>query len=256
MFVRWITAFVDRPPDGFDEVAQFWCRASGSSLSAWRGDDGEFATLVPLDGADAHLRIQRTASGTSGSHLDLHVDDVAAGAEECAGLGARIVADRGRYVVVATPGGMPFCVVPHCAEPARQRPVALPSPTRADAPTTLVDQCCIDADADVFDAEVRFWSAVTGWSVTSSSASEFTPLERPPAMPLRLLLQRRAVASGPTTCHLDLASDDVPAAVAAHEGFGASVIDPRPLWTVMADPTGTTYCLTSRSPDSGLLAPR
>ncbi|MEZ5247489.1 MAG: VOC family protein [Acidimicrobiales bacterium] len=242
MEVRWITAFVDRGPDRFDPTVEFWSVISGTSVSAWRGSDTEFATLLPSDGSDAHLRLQRTRGGSSGSHIDLHVADVRAGAEECVGSGAATLDDNGDFVVLASPGGMPFCIVGHHGEEHRQRPVV----SAPGGAATLVDQVSIDCDPDVFDDEVRFWSSITGWPPLPARAGEFVPLDRPAALPLRIMLQRRAQALGPTSCHLDLACDDVAAAVDQHVGFGAALIARHDRWTVMADPSGVAYCLTSR----------
>jgi len=81
-------------------------------------------------------------------------------------------------------------------------------------------------------------------------------LERPDGQPFRFLLQRRGAddAGRPTVCHLDLACDDIPNAVAAHVTLGASVVAPFRWWTVMADPAGVEYCLTCRDPDTGVPA--
>lgn len=247
--VCWITAFIDRCGDRVAGTVDFWCAVCGCSLSPWRGDDGEFATLAPVEGADAHLRVQRT-SGTAGSHIDLHVTDVRAGVDDCVSHGAEVIADHGGYVVLSTPGDMPFCVVAHHGERRRQAPVALAE----GQGTTIVDQVCIDADPQVFDDELRFWSAITGWRPVASRSPEFTPLDRPSTMPLRLMLQRRSRPSGTTGCHLDFACDDVEAAVAAHQNLGASVVSVHHDWTVMTDPSGTEYCLTRRRPAARILA--
>jgi hypothetical protein len=74
-------------------------------------------------------------------------------------------------------------------------------------------------------------------------------------MPLRVMLQRCDGPSGATRCHLDLACDDVPAAVQEHQALGASVVAALHYWTVMADPSGTEYCLTRRRPATGSLPP-
>ncbi len=209
-----------------------------------------FATLLPNDGADAHVRIQRTKSATSGSHIDLHVTNVDAGADEAVRCGARMLADHGKYVVLTTPSGMAFCVVAHHGERTRQGPVTVGTCATA----TLIDQVSVDVDADGFVDEVRFWSELTGWLPPDARSSEFVPLDRPQGMPLRVMLQRRARASGTTTCHVDLACDDVAAAVVAHEALGGTVVAIHRLWTVMADPAGTEYCLTSRHPSTGTLS--
>lgn len=236
--------------DGFDANAEFWSAITGSSLSVRRGGADEFATLLPLDGSDAHLRVQRTGSGWSGSHIDLHVADVRAAAAECVGCGARIVSDNGGYVVLETPGGMAFCLVAHHGEHNRQRPVAsAPSGT-----PTLVDQVSIDCDPDLFDDEIRFWSSITGWPPLAARAPEFVPLDRPAVMPLRIMLQRRSQPIGSTSCHLDLACDNVAGVADDHCDRGASAIEHHEYWTVMADPSGVAYCITARRPSTGQLA--
>ena len=250
--VRWITAFVDRGPNRFEATAEFWSVISGSSLSAWPGGNDEFATLLPSDGSDAHLRLQRTRLGSSGSHIDLHVTDVRTSAEECVGFGATVVTDNGGFVGLATPGGMAFWVVAHHGEHHRQRPVV----SASGGATTLVDQVTIDCDPDLFDDEVRFWSSITGWSPLATQAPDFVPLGRPVAMPLRVMLQRRSQAVGRTSCHLDLACDDVVAAVDEHDERGASHVERHDYWAVMADPSGATYCLTARQPCTGQLPPQ
>jgi hypothetical protein len=248
--VRWITAFVDRPEASFEATVRFWYAISGSSLSPWRGVDAEFATLLPNDAADAHVRIQRTQSATSGSHIDLHVSNVDAGAEDAVRCGARVLADHGSYVVLTTPSGMMFCVVAHHGERTRQGPVAVGT----SAATTVIDQVVVDVDADGFDDEVRFWSELTGWLPLDARSSEFIPLDRPQGMPLRVMVQRRNRAAGTTTCHVDLACENVAAAVTVHQALGGTVVAVHHLWTVMADPAGTEYCLTSRQPSTGTLS--
>ncbi len=250
MDVSWITVFIDRPDETFDATAGFWAAISDSSLSPSRGVDDEFATLLPNDGADAHVRIQRTQSVTSGSHLDLHVSNVGAGADEAVRCGARVLANHGDYVVLTTPSGMVFCVVAHHGERTRQGPVAVGT----SAATTLIDQVVVDVDADGFDDEVRFWSELTGWLPLDARSSEFIPLDRPQGMPLRVMVQRRDRAWGTTTCHVDLACENVAAAVTDHQALGGTVVAVHHLWTVMADPAGTEYCLTSRQPSTGTLA--
>jgi hypothetical protein len=70
---RWLTLFLDFPGHSFDGGVAFWREVTSSELSPFRGEAGEFATLLPPD-ADAYLRVQRTADGSGGCHLDLHVD--------------------------------------------------------------------------------------------------------------------------------------------------------------------------------------
>ena len=248
--IGWTTAFVDRPADSFASVRTFWQRVTGTAMSEVRGERGEFSTFLAT-GADACLRLQRVEHGPGGTHLDLHVDDVGASAAAVERLGATRVADLGGVVVVRSPGGLTFCLVAHHGASTRPRPVGRPGAR------TIVDQVCIDIAPDRFDAESDFWAAVTGWELTEGRETEYRLLERPPSMPFRLLLQRRGDRDRwrDAGCHLDLACDDIELAARAHAELGAAVVERFSWWTVMADPAGVRYCLTARSPDTGLPAP-
>ena len=76
----------------------------------------------------------------------------------------------------------------------------------------------------------------------------------------KLLLLADAVKSGsPVTLDKALASLDktpfdffVPAVRAWHEELGARFVAEGRCWTVMHDPAGGIYCLTPRSPETGL----
>lgn len=249
--VDWVTAFIDRPAAAFAETEAFWCAVNAATVSARRGEHAEFATLVPADG-DAFVRIQRTGDGSAGSHLDLHVADVAAGAAQAVELGATVVADDDGLVVLRSPGGLPFCIVRHHGESVRPSPTVLP-----DGGRTLLDQVSIDAAPERFDDERSFWSTLTEWRVFGARRREFTALYRPDAMPIRILLQRRGddATGDATTCHLDLASDDADSAAAHHVALGAELVERHRYWNVMSDPSGAVYCITRRDPDTGMLPP-
>lgn len=241
-----MTAFVDRPAESFESTKAFWQAVTETTLSASRGEVDQFATLVPAAG-DAYLRLQRVQDGRGGSHLDLHVDDVGAAAEEAIGLGATQVADLGGVVVLRSPGGLVFCCVAHHGE------AVPPPPVIVDGARAVVDQLSIDVAPDRFDLEYEFWATLTGWQTQAPRSGEFRALGRPSGMPLRLLFQRRGPADAglDATCHLDLACDDLAVTEQSHVAFGATVSAHR-WWTVMADPAGIEYCLTPRSPDTGL----
>ncbi len=245
MTVSWITAFLDLPAPAFDASVAFWRAATGSSISASRGERGEFATLLPSTG-DAHLRVQRTEDGPPGVHLDLHTDDVRGLAAHAVQLGAQIVEDRG-YVVLRSPAGLTWCAVPHHGE--SRRSVAV----RSAGGASLLDQVCIDVPHERFEAECAFWSAVTGWALLAGSRPEFAAIERPDAMPIRFLLQRLRPDDAGTAAraHPDLACGaDVDGLVAEHVSLGAVRLA-RPEgapWQPMRDPSGLVYCLTPRPP--------
>lgn len=248
MDVRWTTAFLDNPstPEGA-AVERFWQQVTGSGLSSRRGPREEFATLVPPDG-DAYLRVQRVAGSVPGAHLDLHVDDLTAGAADAVRAGASVTSEADDLVVLRSPGGFAFCLVHVAGHSVRPRPVR-----REDGLRSLVDQVSLDVPDDRFEREARFWQDLTGWPGAVRPRTEFLALERPPGLPLRLLLQRLASGDGPVTAHLDLAADDRDAEAARHETLGAVPVRRTEHWTTLRDPAGRAYCITRRSPDTGLL---
>ena len=252
MRARWLTAFIDRPAATFQAARDFWLAATATTLSPVRGANGQFATLVPADG-DAHLRVQRIDDGPGGCHLDLHVDDIAAGVDEAVALGARAGRVLDDVTLLRSPAGLRFCVVRHHGEATRSAPTALAGTGGA---RTIVDQLCVDVPGPRYEAECAFWAALTGWDHRRTGRDELSFLVRPPEMPLRLLLQRLGAddARHEADAHLDLACDDVGAAVAAHQRLGARVARAFGPWTAMLDPSDQPYCLTARNPDTGLLA--
>lgn len=235
--IRWIWAFIDRPLDRFDEAAAFWVAITGSALSPRRGEQHEFGTLIPASG-DPYLKLQGVHDD-GGVHLDFDVDDVPAAVATCTELGAMVVREHSDYTVLRSPAGQQFCITPWHGESRRP-------PVRA-VPAGLVDQVCLDIGPSRFEAEAAFWTAVTGWKPSGDAGAEFQRLPSPGSLPLHFLLQRLH-EDRPASAHLDLACTDVPAARVEHEAAGAQVVDVRPEWTVMRDPSGGLYCLTDRTP--------
>jgi Glyoxalase-like domain len=244
----WVSAFLDFAPDEFDRGVAFWQGVTGYKLSARRGADGEFATLVPPDGDD-YLRVQRLGAGPGRVHLDLHVDNPTVSAEAAIELGAHVlVRHELGYVVLRSPGGFTFCLV-------RQQASVRPRPaTWADGNRSVVDQVCLDMPPELYDDEVAFWQALTSWDLNPSVSREFARLQPPDGMALRWLLQRLDDPGGEVSAHLDLAADDRAAESRRHEDLGATVVRQHDHWTVLADPVGTTYCITDRKADTGMLS--
>jgi hypothetical protein len=247
----WMTAFLDLPEAGFEDGLTFWEGVTGYERSGPRGPDGVFATLVPPRG-DAHLKLQRRREGPARLHLDLHVDDVLAAADDAERLGADVVerSDLG-YVVMASPGGFPFCFVDH-----RASAPAAPAAWHGGL-GSVVDQVCLDIPAYAYDEECAFWEQLTGWELrVSADREEFRRLIRPAEQPLQLLLQRLGEEDGPVRAHLDLATTDRAAETARHVGLGADLVEVFGGWTVLTDPVGTTYCITGRKPGIRVLDER
>ncbi|WP_067664743.1 VOC family protein [Nocardia miyunensis] len=240
--IRWNCAFIDRPADRFEEAASFWTTVTRTNPSERRGEQGEFATLLPARG-DPCLRIQAVGD-SGGAHLDLDVDDLAAVRDHARGLGARVVADHGGWALMRSPRGLAFCLT---TENGRQVPPPVDSP--GDSVSRL-DQICLDFGPSAFDDEVRFWSALTGWDLAETSEPEFTRLAVPDHLPIRILLQRLTQDRSPAA-HLDLACSNREDVAAWHQDLGARRIDEGAAWTVMRDPVGGIYCLTDRDPVTG-----
>ncbi|GAA1482298.1 hypothetical protein GCM10009624_27380 [Gordonia sinesedis] len=268
MQIRWLTAYLDFPAAQFGDEVTFWRAIAGSTVSPPRGDHREFATLEPFNG-DPHLRVQRVESGSGGIHLDIHTDDPDAAAAEAVDLGATLVAEHddpttGRYLVLESPGGFPFCLVGWDGQTTRSRPIRWPGDT-----ISIIDQVCLDIPEPLFDRECSFWSALTGWDTAPTSRPELVALRRNPALALGILLQRKpspdpqteratdtdgsgsAPAESKATAHLDLATNSVDDEVARHTDWGATVVNRLPRWTVMSDPVGRRYCVTDRNPRTG-----
>ncbi len=248
MPVVWTTAFLDLPAAVHDAGTAFWCAVTRSTRSPVRGPQGEFATLLPPDG-DPYLRVQRTGRAPR-VHVDLHVADVAAHAALARDLGATEV-HREEHVVLVSPGGFVLCVVPDGGERRRPEPVVGPG-----GAAQRVDQVCLDVPAPLLDAERAFWSALTGWAARTGSRPEFTVLERPAGVPLRVMLQRLGDDDPRTSvgAHLDVACGPTRTAVAAeHRALGAAHVAEGHGWTVLRDPAGLPYCLTGRDPVTGLV---
>jgi hypothetical protein len=248
--IRWLTIFIDRTGSGFDSALEFWSAVTASTPSPFRGDGEQFTTLIPDNGGDAHVRLQRLQEGEGGNHLDLHVDDVEEALTEALGVGAVEVGRGHHHVFLNSPGGYPFCLVPHSGEKTRTAPVEGGQPNTR----TVIDQLCIDVPTDRFDDETSFWTALLNWPLQWSPEPGFANLARPRRLPVRLLFQRlEDDGRSETTAHLDLACDNVTEATTAHEALGAEVVAELPRWTVMNDPSGHSYCLTARDPDTGKL---
>ncbi|MER7896010.1 VOC family protein [Streptomyces sp. NPDC096046] len=240
MRISWTYAFIDRPREAFGAACAFWTAVTDTRLSELRGEHDEFVTLLP-DGADACAKIQAVGPLSGGAHIDFCVDDVPEFAAAAVRLGASVVADLGSLVVLRSPAGQLFCADPWRGQSSR------PGVVRG----SRLDQVCVDIAPSAFDAEVAFWSTLlVGWESLPGSLPEFHVVKPPPGLPVRLLLQRLD-EERPASAHLDLACADVTATRARHEELGAAAVSAFPGWTVMRDPAGGMYCLTSRNPVTG-----
>ncbi len=251
MTPSWVVAFIDLPGDTYEAGADFWSAVTGFARGPQRGEEGQFATLVPPQGTD-YLRVQRLEEHSPRVHLDLHVDDPAAAGAAAEALGAeRLESPYDDLRTMRSPGGLVFCFVPEGGG-ERPPPITWPDPSTGSgrgARSSYVDQICIDIPPRLYDAELDFWAAVTGWHRRDPRpGSEFGRLTPGPGQPLQLLLQRLDDEQDSVTAHLDWAASDHEAELAAHVAAGAELQGRFGGWTVLRDPAGMTYCVTRRQP--------
>ena len=250
MAIRWISAFLDLPAQGFEESVAYWLRATDSMLSPRWGSEREFATLLP-NGGDPYLCVQHLREGKGGNHPDFHVDDLEAEAARARELGAIVVRENPGLTVLESPGGLPFCFVRHKEERSTPPPVLWPGGQRS-----RLDQICVDVPPGAFDDELVFWRTLTGWRQSTTDVREFRRLLPPPGLPLHFLLQRldSPEPDQRATAHMDFSCSDVEAETARHVELGAEPGRRHEHWQVMRDPVGLEYCITDKGPDGDWLA--
>jgi predicted enzyme related to lactoylglutathione lyase len=94
-------------------LAAWWARHTGSTA---QDDNGGWFVTVPLPGGPtlAFQKIDDPTPGKNRIHLDLHVPDRAAAAQELLADGATLVAEREMpgfgWTVLADPDGNQFCL--------------------------------------------------------------------------------------------------------------------------------------------------
>ena len=240
-----MTASLDTPLTSEAGARAFWLAVTDTQPRREPGDDA--VALQPRQG-DAFLQFRVVEHPPPRVHLCIHVDDVASEVAHARSLGARLIAQQHPRTLLASPGGFRFGVTSVRGERRR------PPPVEAPEGRSLVDQICIDVHPMLFEPEAAFWSALTGWERRPARLAEFEYLDRPPGIPLRVLIQRLDDGpQKPVSAHLDFACDDVEAVVGRHQSLAAIVVRRTPYWTTMRDPAGREYCLTARDPDTGEL---
>ncbi|MFG1794737.1 VOC family protein [Nocardia sp. NPDC049149] len=242
--IRWMWAFLDRPTQRFDDCAKFWSTVTGTELSARRGENDEFLTLLPDPALFAAAGVKMQAvTGLGGVHLDLDVDDIPASVRAALDLGAELVANHPDYAVLRSPGGQTFCFTPS----GRATSTPAPAVAAPDGTLTRLDQVCLDIGPSDYTTETDFWKSLTGWPFHQARLPEFARLKSTEPLPIHLLLQRLG-EDRPTSAHVDIASADIDASANWHESLGATIVDRHEHWIVMSDPADAPYCLTSRPP--------
>ena len=100
---------LDLPPDQHAAGRDFWAAVTGHQPTITDEDWSSLGSFA--DGF--HLEVQRTGAGTPPRwHVDVETDDIAAEVARLEALGARRLADMGRFWQMTDPAGLVFCVVP------------------------------------------------------------------------------------------------------------------------------------------------
>lgn len=231
----WLTAFLDFPAAEFDAGVRFWTHATGFDASAPRGEQSEFATLLPGSGDD-YLRVQRLGDGVTRLHLDLHVADPLAAAEVAEGLGAEVLdGSRHSFVVLRSPGGIVFCFV---TQPAATVP---PAAVWSTGHSSRLAQVCWDIPRARFDADVAFWQGLLAGEWTAPDASEVVT-RKAGELAVDLRLQPAEVARE-VVGHLHQVTDDRSAEVARLTAAGAVARSVRETQTMLETPGGVPLCV-------------
>jgi catechol 2,3-dioxygenase-like lactoylglutathione lyase family enzyme len=242
--MSWVDCILDVPLEVAEATRAFWAEVLGWRIGEPWPDHPEFASLQPPSG-DSFVHVQ-VIDGPARLHLDLTVTDIETETQRLVGIGASAGTRTKDWQVLASPGGLPFCLL---EEGGRRKSV--PEATRwPSGHATRLVQVCIDAPERVHEQEIDFWSEVTGWAARPSDRPEFGGKLYPPDGPIRLLFQRLGADDpGETTrAHLDLATDDMATEVERVVALGATKVGPGYGWYALRDPAGMAFCVTGQSP--------
>lgn len=233
---QWMRACLGRPSEGLPATLDFWTRLT--ETVAQPRDEHE-VLLEPAAG-DAWLAVTDRA-GAPATRFDVLAVDAGAMVSRAFDLGGAAVDDGGE-LTLRSPGGLPFRV-----ESTDQGFTEPPVIEHADGSLSSANQLCIDIAPTMWDVELAFWAGMTGAGLRDTGSPEFTGLSFVDGPPYRVLLQRLDEERD-TAAHLDFCCSDVAAVVDAHVAAGARAGDEYRYWTVMHDPSGYVYCLTSTHP--------
>ena len=239
----WMHVFIDVPGDRTDLALEFWSAVTGWSPARPWDQHPEFTSLEPPDGT-AYVHVQ-TIEGPPRVHLDL-LGDLASDTARIEQLGARRQSSGDHWwYTMASPAGLPFCVV------AESHPHIRPDATTwPDGHRSRVVQLCVDVPAGRYESELAFWRSATGWADEPVDAPEFHRLVHRATSPLQLLVQRLGPEdpAEDARCHIDLGTDDIAAEVERLVQLGAVFVNETIGFTVLRDPVGLLMCVTGNRP--------
>jgi hypothetical protein len=108
---RLTTVVIDCAAADYPRGTEFWSAALGKPVMP---RNERFVGLRGRVGGESgvYVGLQRLSEGGTAIHLDIETDDVEAEVARLAGLGARVKARIRNHVVMESPSGHSFCVVP------------------------------------------------------------------------------------------------------------------------------------------------
>jgi hypothetical protein len=240
---QWLHVFIDIRADVAEASATFWSTALGWELGEhWPGHP-EFRSFEPPTG-DAYIHQQVGDHGPR-IHFDLEIADEAE-MQQLVELGATLVGEGAGWYPMASPGGLPFCLV-------QGRDHIRPLPVQWDGHRSRLVQVCVDSPAQLHEQEVAFWRSALDWRWAPSSGDPFIgKLYPPPGSSVQLLFQRLGEDDPGTAvrAHIDLGTDDCEADAQRLIQRGATFVGPGDGWIVLRDPTGMVFCTTGNSPEA------
>lgn len=239
--MTWLHAVIDVPVASHAAQKRFWEEALGWPAGApWSGHPELLSFDPPRGTSYVHLQ---EIDGPPRVHLDVESPEPASTAALAVELGAQLIAERSPWRTLASPGGLPFCVLA-AGEHEPPEPMTWPGGDR----TRLV-QVCVDSPVAAHDREVAFWRDLLPGRWVDSSAREFAGKWHDDAgSPLQLLFQRLDEPSGPVRAHLDLGTDQLAPEVRRLLDVGAQDVHPGRGWHALRDPAGLLFCATVNSP--------
>jgi len=240
---QWLHVFIDVRADVSQASATFWSAALGWQLGEPWPDHPEFRSFEPPAG-DAYVHQQIGDHGPR-IHFDLEVGKRAE-VQRLVRLGAVVVGEGAGWCPIASPGGLPFCLIDRHAR-------VRPSPSAWDGHQSRLVQVCIDSPAGLHEQEVAFWRSALPWRWVESRGEEFAGKLYPPSGSSVQLLFQRLGEDDPGTAvraHIDLGTDDREAHAQRLIQLGATRVGSRDGWIVLRDPTGMPFCTTGNSPDA------
>lgn len=103
----------------------------------------------------------------------------------------------------------------------------------------------IDHPSEVYDTTAVFWAGATGHEpVAADAPSDEDPYDALGLLGDSLKLELQRTGSGtPGRVHLDIETDDVDAETARLVALGASVLEERKTYRILADPGGLIFCV-------------